>query len=626
MKRTTHIPIFEKDGSLFLKNDRVIITSTNVFGELRADLSENIGDKRVKGFLLRYGWNLGKKDAEKIRKNSNLSLEQMLRQGPILHELQGYTKVQNTRFDIVFCKDGSIKNIHVEGIWFNSYEAEEYVKMKGFAQKPVCYTLIGYASGYYSTVTNRHVIFKEVSCKGTGDEKCTYVGKTLDLWGSEVEEELNYYESDTIAQELEVAYDSLIEERNNLQRALRLNERLTLEIMKGKGLQPIARTVFAETNIPFLIFNASWKVVACVGIEDEELNAIEESIINMRLDKSKQQYEVLLLEKKQLLIAPIQIERDLFGYATFVYKLESDISDIDYMMLDRATSVCSICLLNERIKYIAMERVKGTFLEQMITKQLKTKDEVLQRASYVQLDMEQPYYVIAIKAQLKTKSVNELLLYDQIMERIFQFFKNNQMNVLTGQADGNIVFLMQKQYVQMYMNIEQFWSQLTTFLLKTNKYLVLKAGMSTVGKDIGHIHPCYKEAIIALRMNDNSGTILSFQDVGITGLLLHTKDVEAIRLKATEVLSPLYKMSEVSNKDHIITLYIFLTHGGNLEKTMKDLSLSLSGLRYRISRIENLLQKNIRDPQHSYELLVTLNTLTGIGELPFLKQIPYRNL
>ncbi|BCJ88260.1 helix-turn-helix domain-containing protein [Effusibacillus dendaii] len=49
-------------------------------------------------------------------------------------------------------------------------------------------------------------------------------------------------------------------------------------------------------------------------------------------------------------------------------------------------------------------------------------------------------------------------------------------------------------------------------------------------------------------------------------------------------------------------LYVFLVNGGNLEQTANDLSLSMSGLRYRIQKIETLIGQELRNPIVNYQL------------------------
>lgn len=81
----------EENGTVYLNNERVLITSSRVFGILRKELFDNISEERMRGFLLRYGGNLRKNDAQQIRKKllNEKSLDEILSQGPVLHMMKG---------------------------------------------------------------------------------------------------------------------------------------------------------------------------------------------------------------------------------------------------------------------------------------------------------------------------------------------------------------------------------------------------------------------------------------------------------------------------------------------------------------------------------------------------------
>ncbi|MEK4221576.1 MULTISPECIES: helix-turn-helix domain-containing protein [Bacillus] len=52
-----------------------------------------------------------------------------------------------------------------------------------------------------------------------------------------------------------------------------------------------------------------------------------------------------------------------------------------------------------------------------------------------------------------------------------------------------------------------------------------------------------------------------------------------------------------------------------MEQTAADLSLSVSGLRYRIHKIETLLDQELRDPVGNFHLLLAIQALMIMGEL-----------
>ena len=59
--------IKSKDSLIYVDNKRNVLVSMSAFGELRKDLINNIGLERMKGFLIRYGWDLGQQDGKKIK-------------------------------------------------------------------------------------------------------------------------------------------------------------------------------------------------------------------------------------------------------------------------------------------------------------------------------------------------------------------------------------------------------------------------------------------------------------------------------------------------------------------------------------------------------------------------------
>ena len=51
---------------------------------------------------------------------------------------------------------------------------------------------------------------------------------------------------------------------------------------------------------------------------------------------------------------------------------------------------------------------------------------------------------------------------------------------------------------------------------------------------------------------------------------------------------------------------------------MLDLNLSMSGLVYRIQKIEELLGRELRNSKHAFELTLLLESLIVLGELEII--------
>ena len=80
-----------------------------------------------------------------------------------------------------------------EGIWHDSYEAEQHLLHLGQADEPVCWTLTGFASGYMSCVYGKEIIAIEDRCRGKGDAVCRAVVRSKEEWGPELATHLPFY-------------------------------------------------------------------------------------------------------------------------------------------------------------------------------------------------------------------------------------------------------------------------------------------------------------------------------------------------------------------------------------------------------------------------------------------------
>ena len=57
--------------------------------------------------------------------------------------------------------------------WHDSYEAEQHVHHYGKSAAPVCWSLVGYSSGFASACLGKEIYFRETSCAGQGERHCS---------------------------------------------------------------------------------------------------------------------------------------------------------------------------------------------------------------------------------------------------------------------------------------------------------------------------------------------------------------------------------------------------------------------------------------------------------------------
>lgn len=621
-----HHIVSDHNGTIHMNNERIILLSSSAFGTFRKDLIENIGMDRMKGFLIRYGRDLGVKDAKNVLAMNLSSVEESIIMGPDIHMIKGFTGVNTTMLKVEYLPDKTVKSIHMEGIWYNSYEAEDYVSRLG---SPGCYTLVGYASGYLSAICNHIVIVKELTCEGMGHKECRWVGKSLDLWDGEVYDFLRYYEDTPIVKELEITYEKLLEERNNLSRISNIHKKLTEEIINGNDLQSIAHIVYETTGIPLIIEDVNFRAFAYSGLTPQFFKEANEDFKDYIQKNKKPVHDPNVTPNGSFLhstsinaschsrlITPIFIRGKISGYCSFISQKVKEYPEFDLVTLERIASVCSLYLLNEKTSLESAERMKGHFLERILQGQFSSKQDILNHGSYINFDLEQPFYIVILKYQNQHGYFeNEMLIYEEIIETTLQYFKNKMWNVLMCQRGNNIVLLVQTESLA-NLDISALCNGVIEHLAHIFRKYTFQIGVSSKGEQIDRSIDYYDEAIVALRMSmPSTKKVVLFESLGIVGLLINNKNESAIKKAARQLLGPLYSTDCNKNPELIKTLYIFLSNGGNLEQTANELCLSMSGLRYRIHKIETLLEQELRNPAFNYQLYLMLQALLVIGEI-----------
>ncbi len=171
-------------GIIRFHEQRVVILSAAAMGLLSKELIATLGPETARRLLLRFGYADGYHDAVSLRDRSTWAdpLEG-LRAGAALHRLEGIVRTEIVRVE----HDAASGRFEEEVIWYDSYAAEQHLHHHGKSETPVCWSLVGYASGYASACLGREVYFRETECVGQGAARCSAIGRDGDGWGEELE-------------------------------------------------------------------------------------------------------------------------------------------------------------------------------------------------------------------------------------------------------------------------------------------------------------------------------------------------------------------------------------------------------------------------------------------------------
>ncbi len=187
-----------EDGTIWLAENRMLLLHVAALAGLRKELITSVGLEHARRILTRMGYASGTRDAELAKKiRGGKPVTEAFFVGPQLHMLEGSVRVSPIRLDM----DVNAGRFYGEFLWENSWESEAHVREFGPQPDPVCWMLIGYASGYTTAFMGRFILFKEVECTACGTPNCRIVGKPVEEW-PDADQYTPYYESDSIVSRL----------------------------------------------------------------------------------------------------------------------------------------------------------------------------------------------------------------------------------------------------------------------------------------------------------------------------------------------------------------------------------------------------------------------------------------
>src|SRR5580704_6699493 len=181
-------------GVITFAGERVLLLDAVALGLLRRELIETLGTTVARTVLTRFGYAHGWRVAEMLRQGFPWdSEEEWKKAGARLHTIQGLVRAEVTQATFNSAAPGA------EGIWHDSYEAEQHLLHLGQSDEPVCWTLTGFASGYMSCVYGKEIIAVETRCRGKGDAVCRAVVRAKEEWGPELAMHLPFYHKACLA-------------------------------------------------------------------------------------------------------------------------------------------------------------------------------------------------------------------------------------------------------------------------------------------------------------------------------------------------------------------------------------------------------------------------------------------
>lgn len=624
-----------EEGKIILNGSRVLIFDVLALGKLRKDLIDTLGMDRAKGFLIRYGWSCGFEAAMSIKEQYQWDNEsEWLYAGPMMHTSTGNALVT----PIVIEVDRQ------EGTWFfksrfdNSFEAEQHIMHFGHHHEPVCWMLVGWAGGYGSAYLGKKVIYKEVKCVGKGDDQCIVIGKTIEEWGEEIVPELAYYEVNKISEELEAANRRITIQNRILERTVTIHEQLTQCILKGKGVEDISATlaelmkciVILEDRrlLPLSTYFPKQSVTRDnltpylpINVSPSFIKDSSFYLQQKRPFQLEDQYSGIIVHR---LVSPIIVGSELLGFVSLV-RSEQIFSELDNIALEQAASVFAIEMLEEKKIFDMERRLKGDFVDDLLTGNFSDSNSIIKRARGLQYDITLPHRVLVLDiynfAQLvKSFRQNEkkiLQFKTELAKNVQSSLERFGKGMVVNKSDNLIMLVQQNKPDCPEKDARQLAETIIEETSRRFPEITLSIGIGSICTALADFHHSFLSAHKAIEIGkalNRQGQVISLEQFGAHALLFSAINPTDLYHFATAQIGQLLAYEQTYQIELIPTLQEFLNNRSNIEKTARTMNMSVSGLKYRLQRIEEITGQDLRNSQASFNMQLALAILQLAGK------------
>lgn len=616
------------EGKILLNNTRVLIMNADAMGKLRQDLISTLGLDRAKGFLTRYGWACGFSDALSIKEQIKWDNEtEWVFAGAAMHKIEGIvcSEIENSSYD------KEKKRWLSKRKWYNSFEAEQHLRYFGVHDSPVCWILTGYAGGYASAVLDHRVIYKEIQCVGKGDPYCQVIGKAVEEWGDEIDPELSYYEEFKISEELEAAHRRINQQHQILQKAFNINQALTSLVLKGEGLFGITQTLSKIIRGPILVFDSKIQNLASYPAEDFDVLKLQKKIQKylfnvLESSQSRRERNILIVEKSPLKVE-ILVDNILYYCTIFTIiaaeqimgfvaaaRTENYEHELDFLMaIERSANVYALELIKQKSVIDLEQQVRGDFLATILHQHYTNMETLKAWGLRIGYKIDSPHLVLVMGIRkydhIRYNSEEKVMqMKNELLQIANSYFKVNLPGTLCGKLEEQIIILLPAASMVEKKNISDLIKGLEKNIKSYFPKLNICIGVGRVVKNASDYILSYKQAVKALDVSallEVQNQILFFDDLGSLAVLLEARNKKELLDFMEQKLGPLLSYDQKYGSTYIETLDTYLKNE-TIQKTACELSLSVSGLKYRLNKIAEL-GYNINSAQERFDMQLALN-------------------
>ena len=313
-------------------------------------------------------------------------------------------------------------------------------------------------------------------------------------------------------------------------RANELQDYLMRQAMSNGGLAAIVRGLSEKISKSIIVYDRSGLTLAR-GVPrngnanwERQLAVLNDTdLVREFEDFFAQPGSASCYEYNGMLTAPLTIERQMVGYISIL--LDDNVDEFDRIALTRGASVCSLELAKQRAVEVAMERVRGDWVQVWLSSGPSEDPALVLRAERNGFQPESLYLVVVFRwdAPQDNHRSDSRLTPEKMTEIVRHELGYRRIDGIVGQYVDRTVLLLPIDDAQHTLRMKQNTEAIRARLQEVAPSGYVNSGVGRARQGLKDLRESFKEAEKALALSDQlwaEPRVTYFGDLSLYELLL----------------------------------------------------------------------------------------------------------
>ena len=372
----------------------------------------------------------------------------------------------------------------------------------------------------------------------------------------------------------------------------------------------ICNILVERINAPVLYLSINGSVQEIFRRADQAVTELEDHLSG-RNDLSEWKCAYISEWERAYYLTPICVNAEPQGYLA-VKKAANFPLATEIAMMEYAALMISQELQKERAFIEQKKKYRRELLKDLISKTFDDRNMLKRRCELLEFNMSDPYIAFAIASVSDGSTAGDSENLNTTRNYICNFLERNSLqntcSVLLTEDDDLILGVLSfpKQQNAVVLARRLLMDMLDN-LRNACKHVRVTVGISSPNLGVEQIAGAVQEAREAIRVNmhlSNERPLVSLEELGIYRILCELRSSKVMQEFCHTMLQPIL---ESDNGEELLkTLESYYNNECNLRKTAEELYLHKNSVKYRLSRIEQLLGWSITEPDMELNLKLCL--------------------